>query len=135
MSHRIGVVWTKVVKLRLQGNSVRLRLSRSEVERLRENGLIEESVDCGPGELLAYRLQRTLEQGPVGAAFRQGIVTVSVSTQTAQAWAGSDDVGIYAQSGALSISIEKDFRCLTRPLDLQEPDAYPHPGQPSEPRS
>jgi hypothetical protein len=123
------------MKLRLQGNSVRLRLSRSEVERLRENGLVEESVDFGPGELLAYRLQSRLEQGPVGAAFRQGIVTVSVSTQTAQAWAGSDDVGIYAQSGALSISIEKDFRCLTHPLDLQEPDAYPHPGQPSEPRS
>jgi hypothetical protein len=96
---------------------------------------VEESVDFGAGELLAYRLQSRLEQGPVGAAFRQGIVTVSVSTQTAQAWAGSDDVGIYAQSGALSISIEKDFRCLTRPLDLQEPDAYPHPGQPSETRS
>ena len=67
------------MKLRLQGNSVRLRLTRSEVERLRETGLVEESVDFGPGELLAYRLQSRLEQGPVGAAFRQGIVTVSVS--------------------------------------------------------
>ena len=30
--------------------------------------------------------------------------------------------------GALTISIERDFRCLTRPLDEQERDAYPHPG-------
>src|SRR5678815_1382392 len=114
------------MKLRLQRNSVRLRLTRSEVERLRDIGLVEESVDFGGGDVLSYRLQSGLEPEPVGAAFRQGIVTVSVSAQTAQAWAGSDDVGIYAQSGALSISIEKDFRCLTLPRGEQEADAYPH---------
>lgn len=123
------------MKLRLQGNSVRLRLTRSEVERLRETGLVEESVDFGAGEVLAYRLQSSLEQGPLGAAFGQGIMTVSVSKEAAQAWAGSDEVGLYAQSGALTISVEKDFRCLTRRLDEQERDAYPHPGQASETRS
>ena len=116
------------MKLRLQGNSVRLRLTRSDVERLRETGLVEESVDFG-GEVLAYRLQSRLEQGPVGAAFRQGLVTVTVSKDAAQAWAASDEVGLYGQPGALTISVEKDFRCLTRPLDEQERDAYPHPGQ------
>jgi hypothetical protein len=123
------------MKLRLQGNSVRLRLTRSEVERLRETGLVEESVDFGAGEALAYRLQSRLQLGPVVAAFGQGIMTVSVSKEDAQAWAGSDEVGLYAQSGPLAISIEKDFRCLTRRLDEQEPDAYPHPGQTSETRS
>jgi hypothetical protein len=121
------------MKLRLQGNSVRLRLTRSEVERLREAALVEESVDFG-SEVLVYRLQSRLEQGPVEAAIRQGTITVSVSTETAQAWACSDEVGIYAQSGSLSISIEKDFRCLTRPLDEPERDAYPHPGQRTETR-
>ena len=123
------------MKLRLQGNSVRIRLTRSEVERLRDTGLVEESVDFGSGEALAYRLQSRMEPGPARAEFRQGAVTVSVSTEAAQGWAGSDEVGIYAQSGALTISIEKDFRCLTRPLDEQERDAYPHPGRPSETRS
>ena len=127
----MGVVWTRFMKLRLRGNSVRLRLTRSEVERLRDTGLVEESVDFG-GEVLAYRLQSRLEQCPIDAAFRQGTITVSVSTETAQAWACSDEVGIYAQSGALAISVERDFRCLTRPRDQQEQDAYPHPGQPSE---
>ncbi len=122
----------QAMKLRLQGNSVRLRLTRSEVERLRETGLVQESVDFGSGEVLAYRLQSGMEQGPVGAAFREGIVTVSVSKEAAKAWAASDEVGLYGRSGALTISIEKDFRCLTRPLDEQERDAYPHPGQHSE---
>jgi hypothetical protein len=122
------------MKLRLQGNSVRLRLTRSEVERLRETGLVEESVDFGDGEVLAYRLQSRLEQGPAEAAFSQGIMTVSLSQETAQAWAVSDEVGVYSQSGALTISVEKDFRCLTRPRE-DERDAYPHPGQTSETRS
>jgi HSP20 family molecular chaperone IbpA len=116
------------MKLRLQGNSVRLRLTRSEVERLRETGLVEESVNFGGGEMLTYRLQSRMEQGPVEAVFGQGILTVSLSKEAAHAWAGSDDVGVYAQSGALTISIEKDFRCLIRPRE-DERDAYAHPGQ------
>lgn len=122
------------MKLRLQGNSVRLRLTRSEVERLREIGLVEESVSFGAGEALGYRLQAKLERGPVEAAFRQGILTVAVSQEAAQAWAGSDEVGLYSQFGALAISVEKDFRCLTRPRD-DERDAYPHPGRTFETRS
>lgn len=117
------------MKLRLQGNSVRLRLTRSEVERLRDTGLVEGSVDFGGGEVLAYRLQSGLEPGPVRAGFHLGTVTVWVSTEVAQAWATSDEVGVYAQSGTLAISIERDFRCLTRPLDKHERDAYPHPGE------
>jgi hypothetical protein len=122
------------MKLRLQGNSVRLRLTRSEVERLRETGLVEESVDFAAGEAFAYRLQTRSEPGPVDVGYRQGIMTVSVSKEAAQAWAGSDEVGLYSQFGALAISVEKDFRCLTRPRD-DERDAYPHPGQLSETRS
>ena len=60
------------MKLRLQGNSVRLRLTRSEVERLRETGLVEESIEFGSGELLVYRLQSRREPGSVEATFRAG---------------------------------------------------------------
>jgi len=117
------------MKLRLQGNSVRLRLTRSDVERLRDAGLVEELVDFGSGEALTYRLLSRPEPGPVRAGFREGAITVSMSMDVAQGWASSDEVGIHAQSGALTISIEKDFRCLTRPPEEQQRDAYPHPGQ------
>jgi hypothetical protein len=123
------------MKLRLQGNSVRLRLTRSEVERLRDTGIVEESVNFCGGEVLVYRLHSRTEPGPVQAGFRQGTLTVSVPMDAAQAWAASKEVGVYAQSGALAISIEKDFRCLTRPREGQELDAYPHPGEPAATRS
>jgi len=102
------------MKLRLQRNSVRLRLTRSEVERLRDTALVEESVDFGGGDVLSYRLQSGLEPGPVQADFHNGSVTVSVPTEAAQVWAGSDEVGIYAQSGELAISIEKGAATLER---------------------
>ena len=123
------------MKLRLQGNSVRLRLTRSEVERLRETGTVEESVDFGGGETLAYRLHSRRAAGPMQAGFGQGTLTVSISIDAAKAWATSEEVGVYAQSGALAISIEKDFRCLTKPRDGEELDAYPHPGEPAATRS
>jgi len=115
------------MKLRLQGNSLRLRLTRSEVARFREVGLVEESVDFGGGEVLTYRLQTHPDPGPPHAGFLAGGVTVSIARDTAHSWAGSDEVGVYAQAGVLNLSIEKDFRCLTRPLDERERDAYTHP--------
>lgn len=119
------------MKLRLQGNSVRLRLTRSEVERLRATGVVTESVEFGAGAL-AYRLEALPRPGSPQARFSDGVVTVSIGKEEADAWAGSDEVGIYAQDGALVISVEKDFRCLTRPLDEQERDAYPNPAQEAE---
>jgi hypothetical protein len=120
----------QVMKLRLHGNSVRLRLTRPDVERLRQAGVVEEPVEFGSGEVLAYRLQSRQQPGPVEALFRDGVMTVTVPEEAAQPWAGSDEVGLYARNGSLSISIEKDFRCLTRPLeDERERDAYPHPAQ------
>ena len=117
------------MKLRLQGNSVRFRLTRSEVEQLRQTGEVEESVDFGGGRQLIYRLTSRADHCPMHAKFGDGRVTVCIGADAAQAWANSDEVGIYGRSGALAVSIEKDFRCLTRPPDdPQERDAFPHPG-------
>ena len=59
-------------------------------------------------------------------------MTVSIGADAARVWADSDEVGIYTQAGGLTISIEKDFRCLTRPFDEQERDTYPNPEQGAE---
>jgi hypothetical protein len=56
---------------------------------------------------------------------------IGVPAPTVVAWANSDDVGIAVRDGILRIAIEKDFRCLTRPKEEDEPDAYPHPAEAS----
>ena len=113
------------MKLRLRNNSIRFRLTQSEVARLQQEGLLEELVDFGGGEILAYRLETRALPGPPLASFRRGTVAVSVSVAEAGLWAASDAVGVYAQSGSLTISIEKDFHCVEPPGN-----AFPYAGEP-----
>ena len=98
--------------------------------RLRDDGLVEESADFGAGATLTYRLQSVATPGSVRAEFQQGTVAVIIPSETAQAWVTSDEVGVYAQAGALQISIEKDFGCLMRSDEEEERDAFPHPADP-----
>ncbi|HNY40926.1 MAG TPA: hypothetical protein PKJ41_11040, partial [Bryobacteraceae bacterium] len=53
------------MKLRVKGNSLRLRLTRPEVVRLREDGLVEESADFGAGATFVYRVMSVASHGPV----------------------------------------------------------------------
>lgn len=113
------------MKLRLQGNSLRLRLTRSEVLRLDDHGTVEEAASFRSGGSLTYRIQSRTGTEPLHADFTGGAITVLIPAETVRAWAAGDEVGLYAQDGDLRIAIEKDFRCLTRAEE--EPDAYPHP--------
>ena len=115
------------MKLRLKGNSVRLRLTPSDITALCDHGVVEESADFGGGDLLTYWLQSADSPGPVRATFSNGTVAVIVSAETVRKWADSDEVGIYAQSGALAVSVEKDLRCSSRPDGDPQPAACVHP--------
>ena len=57
------------MKLRLNGNSLRLRLTRPEVTQLREAGAVEQSVDFGLGTVLTYRIQSRDVTDPMHAVF------------------------------------------------------------------
>ena len=123
------------MKLRIQRNSVRFRLGRSEVHRLLETGRVQEHVSFGPEP--AHRLWYTLElsetQPEVSAVFDCTNLRVVLPTRAVRRWAGSDDVGIEAAqdvSGGVSgerlqVLIEKDFACLDHPEG--NGDAYPRP--------
>jgi hypothetical protein len=117
------------MKLRLQDNSLRLRLNRSEVMHLCQAGIVEEAVDFGLGAVLIYRIQSRGVTDPLHAVFCGDSITVRIPAEPVAVWAAADEVGLYAQQGALRIAVEKDFRCLTRRPDEQEPDAYPHPAE------
>jgi hypothetical protein len=116
------------MKLRVKGNAVRLRLTRPEVARLHDAGLVEESAEFGPDQVLVYRVRAAGDSGPVRAEFRAGTVEVTIPCDSVRAWAVSDDVAIEGQSGAMQILVEKDFRCLSRP-ESEQPDAYPNPAE------
>ena len=116
------------MKLRIQGNSLRFRLTRSEVARLQQSASVEETAHFSVERGLTYRIRKS-PGGEIRAELTDGAITVEVPAGIVDGWAASDDVGINARDGKMRIAIEKDFRCLTRPREEDAQDAYPHPAE------
>jgi hypothetical protein len=115
------------VKLRIQGNSLRLRLTQTEVAQLRDQGRVESFIEFAPGRPLIYLLERSFHAQAVIANFDGQAIRVIVPMHVMTEWIESDQVSIEAPSQAgVQLLIEKDFQCLHKAGD-QDPDAYPHP--------
>jgi hypothetical protein len=114
------------MKLRIQENSVRLRLTRTEVARLHESGIVESSVQFSAGTTLGYSVSRTSEATAVSASFDGNSIRILLPDAVVNAWADSDKVAIEGLSSGVSVLIEKDFQCLHRTIE-PDPEAYPHP--------
>lgn len=115
------------MKVRISGNSIRLRLKPSEVEQLECEGSVRDEVDFGGGSILAYTLAVSPDATAPTATLRGSNIEVAIPQAAARRWFSSDQVSIEGEQNALSISVEKDFRCLHK--DDTEADAYPNPLQ------
>jgi hypothetical protein len=119
------------MKLRIKGDSLRLRIAPSELTRLMETGRIEETVHFGLKE--DARLTYALEHAGVEVLTvrHEGTqVAVVLPTAMARGWADGDGVGLYGSvvtaSGLLDVAVEKDWACLDRD-DAENADTFPHP--------
>jgi hypothetical protein len=115
------------MKLRIQGNSLRLRLTQKEVALVHNHGLVESHIEFAPGHSLAYRLEGSPNAETMSTNFDGRTIRVTIPMHEMTDWVESDQVGIEARSQTgVQLLIEKDFKCLHRSVE-QEPDAYPHP--------
>ena len=121
------------MKLRLQGNALRLRLSRSEVERFHQTGRVEEAMQFPGGAALTWSLQSSSSVVAPQVLYKDSSIHVLVPATQASLWALSNEVGIYcpADSASPALSIEKDFQCLHEAPSL---DAFPNPASSEHPK-
>ncbi len=112
------------MKLRIKGNSIRLRLQKAEIASLREGKAIEEEVRFSSTSRLVYALERGGSE--LSASFDAGRVAVRLPEALARDLCDTDRVGVEGASGDVRILIEKDWQCLTA-RDEDESDAFPHP--------
>lgn len=118
------------MKLRVSGNSLRLRLSRTEVARFAETGRVDETLDFGVSKF-QYALESSDSAAAPQATYGNGRLTVAIPRAAAREWTASDSVGISASQPAsngntLEIVIEKDFQCM-HDAAKSDPDAFPNP--------
>ena len=122
------------MKLRMKGNSLRLRISPSEMGRLLDTGRIEETIHFAPDHnaRLTYALEHNAEAKAISVRYRVQEVTVIVSSDGMRQWASGPDVGLYGETatsnGTLQLAIEKDFACLDK-SDVENADTFPNPNQ------
>lgn len=120
------------MKLRVLGDSIRLRLTQGEVAELGRTGLVSERTHFADGVVMEYRLRLDAGVTACTATLEGNVLTVSAPAPAVDHWLNSDDVAIQsdAQPGnTLRILVEKDFACLTERPGEDDSDAYPHPGQ------
>jgi Family of unknown function (DUF7009) len=122
----------KRMKLRIKGNSLRLRITPSELNCLLEIGRIEETISFAPDEnaRLTYALEHHADVPAMRVCYSPQEIAVVVSSQEIRRWAAAQDVGLYGEvpnsCGGLELAVEKDFACLDK-NDAENADTFPNP--------
>jgi len=100
------------VKLRIHGNSLRLRLNNSEVEQLRSTGLCSHTLQFGSGSL-TYTLETSSQFTEMDAQYRQDCIRILLPLHLAREWTESDRISLSLDrtDGRPSLLIEKDLPC------------------------
>lgn len=118
--------------MRVRGNSIRLRLTQSEVSQFAETGLVEEIIEFGGERNLTYQLKHSPDAETVKAEFDSDRIRVIIPQMDAKTWANSEQEGIRGEhelggGKVLSLLIEKDFACLEPRKGEEDVDTFPHP--------
>ncbi len=115
------------MKLRIRGSSIRLRLTKTEVLKLAEQGFVEETTDFGDGNCFVYAISGSDNVETINAAFGDNRLEVFIPKSVAETWANNEEVGISANQGVLKLLIEKDFNCLAPRDAAEDADTFQHP--------
>ena len=121
------------MKLRIRGNTLRLRLSRNEVDSVGRGKEVGESTSFPGGGKLQYVLKQTPSETTVIKTNEgdDSCIKVLVDENKARQWAKSEEVGLFGAEplilGSFELLIEKDFACLNPRDGGEDSDSFPNP--------
>jgi len=120
------------MKLRIKANSLRIRLTRSEVEKLANTGYLEEQTLFANNSFV-YALQSVDEGNELSAAMDNNKITMFVPKHLIEGWPENNIVGFnanmpLAENNSLYLLLEKDFVCLDETTEDQS-DNYDNPNK------
>ena len=112
------------MKLRIKHNSIRYRLTKSDVKQLTEGGYLEDGVDFGAA-ILKYAIEIT-PNPELSTAFLTNTVTLFMPRFMIDELAMTGRIGFENNVNGLQLLVEKDFTCLDNVAEDQT-DNYPNP--------
>jgi hypothetical protein len=120
------------LKLRIRDNSIRLRLSQTEVDRVNSEGLVKGRVQFAGSNTFSYVLESSPATVRPEAHVSNNVITVRVPQLDIKQWAESEQVSIRSEQNLddgkqLMILVEKDFACLAPRAGEDDTDMFPNP--------
>ena len=122
------------MKLRIRANTIRLRLSQSEIKSLETGNSVEASLFFEPK--FKYKIEvQTIDK--IACNYEDNSLVISLPSQEVRAWVGSEQVGIRGiqileNGDEIKILVEKDFRCLVPRGEEEDLDTFTHPKEHSK---
>lgn len=118
------------MKIRIKGNSVRFRLTKSEVEALCKNGVFEEKT-VFEEDVFKYAVKMDADGNALRAEFKNQKITLWLPEKYGKDWHQNEQVGFentmkLGNGQELHLLLEKDFVCLDNTTEDQS-DNYPNP--------
>jgi len=120
------------MKLRIRGDSIRIRVSQLELSEIAERGRVHDTIHFGDGVGLTYLLESDAAARTPHARYAADVISVVLPAATVRRWANSNQVSIEGEQAldggeTLRILVEKDFACLQPRPGEDESDMFPNP--------
>ena len=119
------------MKIRIKGNSLRIRISKTEVDTFCKEGKLTERTEFGDGSFL-YNLVSVNSEGNLDADYKDGAVTMYVPAHLIADWDTNNVVGFdYTKplpgGDGLFLLLEKDFKCIDNTVGEDQSDNFDNP--------
>ena len=122
------------MKIRIKGNSLRLRLTQTEIQQFGSTGEVSETISFGgiPRKELTYSLVKSSEREQIHASYKDDQIKVFIPASMATDWVNTELVGMEEMVNTgygeeLKLLVEKDFQCLKPRVGEDDSDAFPNP--------
>ncbi len=119
------------MKIRIKGDTLRLRLTQTEIQTLAETGLVKDAICFAPNNSLNYCL-KVADVAHLQAQYLQHSIAVLMPHTMAQQFTTTNLVSCQHldpsnNKNGLQLLVEKDFQCLQIRPNEDDSDAYPNP--------
>jgi hypothetical protein len=120
------------MKIRIKGNSIRIRLTKTEVNTISIAGYLQEETSFGNDSFI-YALQRVEKGNALSAKLEQNKITLFVPAALTKDWPVNSIISFDAHmpiagDKTLYLLLEKDFVCLDHTTEDQS-DNYANPNK------
>lgn len=118
------------MKVRIKGNSIRLRLSTKDVLTFQQNHVLEDQTSFPGGTSLTYRLSTSLSCMFYEASFFENCIEIKIPYAEFRTLTDTAEEGINGNitihsTDHLTVNIEKDLACIGRSEEANA-DTFPN---------